>query len=78
VVRRAGEGRLVQANRVNESRNDEACEEFVIRRGDFSSNPKRIFARRSTEQVAGHAFDGGEIGRRMIGSDPALVMALSR
>jgi hypothetical protein len=33
-----------QANRVNKSCRDEACEEFVIPRGDFSADPQRIFA----------------------------------
>jgi hypothetical protein len=52
-----------QGNRVKFSRDNKACEEIVIPCGGLA------------QQVLGDVFDGGEIGRGMVGSDAALVVA---
>src|SRR5215467_1224258 len=54
---------------------DEACEEFVVPSGDFSTEPERILAGGSSDQVEGHMFNSGEVGRGMIGADAAFVVA---
>jgi len=60
---------------VNALCGDEAGEEVVVTGGDLAAETQCVLAKRLADQVVGHVFDGGEIGRRMIGSDPALVVA---
>ena len=36
---------------------------------------KEVLAWRLSDQVVGHVLDGGEVGRGVVGSDPALVIA---
>src|ERR1019366_4457242 len=64
-----------QGNRVNFSCSDEACEKVVIPGCDLAPETQRVLAGNLSEQVMGHVFDGGEIGRGVIGSDAALVVA---
>src|SRR5271165_4882406 len=58
-------------NRVNGSCGDEAFEEVVVPRGDLAPEAQGMLAGSLSDQVVGHVFYGGEIGGRMLGSDPA-------
>ena len=54
---------------------DQADEELVIPRGDLTSEAHGVLAGSLPDQVMGHVFDGGKIGRSVIGPDAALVVA---
>ena len=66
---------LRQGNRVKKSCGDETCEKFVVPCGNFSLKAQAVFARGLSDQVEGHVFYGGEVGRGVIGSDAAFVIA---
>ncbi len=66
---------MTQGNRVNQLCGNEAGEEFVIPGGDLAPAAQRGLGGRLPEQVMGDVFNGGEIGRSMVGSDTALVIA---
>jgi hypothetical protein len=71
----AHEASLLQGNRVKKSSGDETCEEFVVPSGGLASEAYAVLAGGSADQVVSHVFDGGEIGRRMVGAQPAFVVA---
>src|SRR6266550_4437311 len=64
-----------QGNRVKKSCGDETCEKFVVPCGNFSFKAQAVFAGGLSDQVEGHVFYGGEVGRGVIGSDAAFVIA---
>src|SRR5208282_2862847 len=72
--RGSNEGDL-QVNRVKRSRGDEAREKVVIPCGDLAPAAQGVLAGNLSEQVMGYVFNGGEIGRGVIGPDAALVIA---
>jgi hypothetical protein len=63
-----------QGNRVKKSSGDETCEEFVVPSGGLASEAYAVLAGGSADQVVSHVFDGGEIGRSMVGAQPAFVV----
>src|SRR5208283_3514113 len=65
----------LQGNRVKRSRGDEAREKVVIPCCDLAPAAQGVLAGNLSEQVMGHVFNGGEIGRGVIGPDAALVIA---
>jgi hypothetical protein len=60
---------------VKKSSGDEACEKVIIPGGDFASETEGVLARGSSDQVEGHVLDGGKVGRSVIGTDAAFVVA---
>ena len=54
---------------------DETCEEVFVPGGDATLDAQAVLSGSSAQQVAGHVFDGGEVGRRVVLSDAALVVA---
>lgn len=65
----------MQGNRVKQSSGDDAFKEIVVPSGDFSSEAQRVLSGGHSDEVVGHVLERGEIGRGMICSNPAFVVA---
>ncbi|MBI1209743.1 MAG: transposase, partial [Azospirillum sp.] len=64
-----------QGNRVKKSSGDEACQEFVIPGSDFSSEAQGVLSGGLSDQVVGHVLESGDVGRCVVGTDAAIVVA---
>lgn len=60
---------------MNGLRGKEACEEVFIPGGDHAAEAEGVFAGGLSDEVVGHVPDGGEVGRRMLATQPAFVGA---
>ena len=65
----------MQGNRVKKSCGDEACKEVVVPCGDFALKTEGVLSGGPSDEVVGHVLEGGEVGRRIVGSNAAFVVA---
>jgi DNA invertase Pin-like site-specific DNA recombinase len=54
---------------------DEACEEFVVPGGGFAPHALRVLSGRLADQILRPVFYRREVGRRIFGAHPAVVVA---